>query len=117
MTADLFPFLTGPVSIIISVGTLLLTGLFISFFVGDAIIMSGIKGEKKLVEKAESEIEEEAGLLKDLKAEIERDGTIFQDMEREIAALRVSVDDLRQKSDGSGGGKGDALKDWQRSDQ
>jgi len=35
------------------------TGLFVSFFVGDRIILSGLKHEKKLEEKAIEEIEKE----------------------------------------------------------
>lgn len=56
-TADLFPWLTGPVSIFVSVVILLATGLFVSYFVGDMIIISGLHKEKKLAEKTESEIE------------------------------------------------------------
>ncbi|TSC81905.1 MAG: Uncharacterized protein G01um101420_688 [Parcubacteria group bacterium Gr01-1014_20] len=79
-TAELFPFLFGPVSIIVSVATLLITGLFVSFFIGDRIILSGIKGEKKLVEKTEKEIEEEEGEIEELDADIHR-------IEKEIHAL------------------------------
>ncbi|MEK7193259.1 MAG: hypothetical protein AAB652_00535 [Patescibacteria group bacterium] len=70
LTADLFPFLTGPVSIVISVVTLLVTGLFVSFFIGDRTILSGLKGEKKLVEKTEEEVKAEAVTLRDVKDEI-----------------------------------------------
>lgn len=79
-TAELFPFLFGPVSIIISVAILLVTGLFVSFFIGDRIILSGIKGEKKLVEKTEREIEEEEVELEELDTDIHR-------IEKEIHAL------------------------------
>lgn len=58
-TADLFPFLTGPVSIVISTIIMLATGLFVSFFIGDRIVLSGLKREKKLVEKTEEEMKEE----------------------------------------------------------
>ena len=51
-TADMIPFLNGPVSLIISVVVLLVTGLFVSFFIGDQLILSGLKGEKKMVETA-----------------------------------------------------------------
>lgn len=54
--ADEFPFMTGPVSIIISTAILLLSGLFVSFFITDRIILSGLKQEKKLAEKTEEEI-------------------------------------------------------------
>lgn len=58
-TADLFPFLTGPILMVISSVILLLTGLFVSFFIGDQIVLSGLKGEKKIVEKTEQELRDE----------------------------------------------------------
>ena len=63
-TADIFPFLNGPVSIIISIIILLITGLFVSFFIGHSIILSGLKQEKKIEEKEISEIETEMDILK-----------------------------------------------------
>ncbi len=62
-TADAIPFLTGPVSILISVTVLLGTGLFVSFFIGDKIIISGIKREKRLDEKVASEVKTELDVL------------------------------------------------------
>jgi hypothetical protein len=54
------------------------TGLFVSFFVGDKIIITGIKEEKRIDEKTEDEIrKEEISLveikkdLKEIKEEIE----------------------------------------------
>ena len=58
-TAELFPSLYGPPSAVLGAGILLLTGLLVSFFIGDSIIISGFKGEKKLVEKTEKEVSEE----------------------------------------------------------
>jgi hypothetical protein len=55
-TAEFFPVLHGPMSVLLGVLILLLTGLFVSFFIGDSIIISGFKHEKKLVEKTEEEI-------------------------------------------------------------
>ena len=55
-TADMIPFLTGPVSLAISTVILLVSGLFVSYFVGDMIIISGLKKEKKLFEKTEEEV-------------------------------------------------------------
>lgn len=71
MTADMFAFMTGPVSILISVLILLATGLFVSFFIGDQILLSGIKEEKRLDEKTEEEIKNEAMSLKKIKNDIE----------------------------------------------
>lgn len=50
---------SGPGNIILSVVVLLMTGLFVSFFVGDVIILSGLKHEKKMVEKNETELAKE----------------------------------------------------------
>ncbi len=72
MIADGIPFLTGVVSVIISVAVLLVIGLFVSFFVGDEIIISGVKNEKKLNEKVASEIKTELDLLKDIHERLER---------------------------------------------
>lgn len=58
-TAELFPVLFGPVSMLLGVVILLLTGLLVSFFIGDSIILSGFKREKKLVEKTSSEVHSE----------------------------------------------------------
>jgi len=71
MTADMFDFMTGPVSIIIGLAIALLIGLFVSFFVGDQIIISGIKEEKKIDEKTEEEIRKEEVSLKEIKRDIE----------------------------------------------
>lgn len=72
LTADMFEFLTGPVSIILSVVILLLTGLFVSFFIGEQVIISGLRKEQKLIEKEEIEIETEKDILIEIKNKIEK---------------------------------------------
>jgi hypothetical protein len=52
-------FFYGPTQIIVIASLLMLTGLAVSVFIGDSIIISGIKHEKKVFEKAESEIQTE----------------------------------------------------------
>src|SRR3989338_891269 len=76
-TADLIPFLNGPISIVLSVLILLATGLFVSFFVGDRIILSGLNRDKKLIEKTEGEIKEEKITLGEVKKELNKiEGTL-----------------------------------------
>ncbi len=58
-TADNYPFMTGPMSIIVGSLIMLFSGVFVVMFIGDHIIMSGLKGEKKIVEKTERELQEE----------------------------------------------------------
>ncbi len=65
-------WLDGPISIAISVFVLLITGLFVSFFLTDRVILSGIKEEKKLEEKTESEVRAEGDILLDLKTQVDK---------------------------------------------
>lgn len=58
-TAGFFPLLHGVGSIILGMIILLMSGLLVSVFIGDSVILSGLKGEKKLVEKTEEEIADE----------------------------------------------------------
>jgi hypothetical protein len=55
----MYYFFYEPNTIIWTVLLLLLTGLFVSTMIGDRIILSGLKHEKKVDEKTEEEIREE----------------------------------------------------------
>ena len=58
--------LTNPfVLIFISIVIMMLTGTFVSFFIGEQIILSGLRQEKRIDEKTEEEIRKEE---KDLEA-------------------------------------------------
>ena len=58
------------VSLFLGVGLSIITGLFVSFFVGDEIIISGIKHEKRVDEKTESEIKQEEIELIDIRKDL-----------------------------------------------
>ncbi|MEK7558654.1 MAG: hypothetical protein AAB507_02395 [Patescibacteria group bacterium] len=79
-TADIFPFMTGPVSLLISLAILLLAGLFVSFFVGDNIIIAGIRREKKIIEKTEAEIETEKEELDDVRKNVQKIGKDIEEI-------------------------------------
>lgn len=53
-------------SFIVSVIILLITGLFVSYFIGDQFIISGVKGEKKIIEKTNEEILSETNRLEEI---------------------------------------------------
>ncbi len=59
----------GWLSALSGIAITMITGLFVSFFIGDRIIISGIKEEKRIDEKTEEEIKKEGVVL----AEIYRD--------------------------------------------
>ncbi|MBP7770397.1 MAG: hypothetical protein KA066_00620 [Candidatus Pacebacteria bacterium] len=84
-TAEHFPILYGPASILLGTAILLLTGLMVSFFIGDTIIISGFKREKKLVEKTEKEMLEATQTQTDiLTAEI-------QHIHRDLEAIKKDI--------------------------
>ncbi|MBP6926371.1 MAG: hypothetical protein KBB70_01595 [Candidatus Pacebacteria bacterium] len=91
-TADLFPWLTGPVSILISVVILLATGLFVSEFVDDMIIISGLNKEKKTTEKNEEEIHNE----------LEKEEHVIDRLEQKIDTLTDKIEELEEKVDEKG---------------
>ena len=53
-------------SMIIGALILLSTGIFVSYFIGDQILLSGLRGEKKIIEKTENELESEVNKLDNL---------------------------------------------------
>lgn len=60
----------GPLSIILGTFLLLMIGLFVSNFIGNEIIISGLKGEKKVSEKTEEEVETEIGAITKIEKEV-----------------------------------------------
>ena len=59
-------------SLVGSVLVMMATGLFVSFFIGDRIILSGLKHEKKITEKTEDEVKQEETILVNLALRLER---------------------------------------------
>lgn len=53
------PWWDGPLSIVIGTALLLMVGLFVNNFIGNEIILSGLRREKKIVEKTEEEVIED----------------------------------------------------------
>ncbi len=59
-----------PVQVVISICALALTGLMVSVFIGDRILLSGLRHEKKMEENAQKLAEEEVITLKHIRDEI-----------------------------------------------
>ncbi|MFH0806262.1 MAG: hypothetical protein V1885_00860 [Candidatus Brennerbacteria bacterium] len=72
----------GLASLIIGVAILLATGLFVAGFIGDHILISGLRHEKKVTEKTEEEVEEEAVRLKGLKVQLDRIEKRLEEMKK-----------------------------------
>jgi len=68
-------------SLFLGVVISIITGLFVSFFVGDKIIISGIKKEKRIDEKTEDEIRKEEITLSEIKEDLEEIREDIEDIE------------------------------------
>jgi len=63
---------------------LLMTGVFVSAFIGSRLIISGLIGEEKLVKREEGEIETEETQLRNLQNILNRVEKKLDDLEREV---------------------------------
>jgi uncharacterized membrane protein len=73
-----------PVSMIIVVIVLLLTGLFVSYFIGDSILITGAKSQRKLAEKTSKEILEEETTIADIKQVVDSIKVEVEEIKREV---------------------------------
>lgn len=69
--ADRYDFFTPEMSLVISIIIMLSTGTFVSFFIGEEIIISGLKAKKRFDEKTEEEIRQEDVHLAHVDKEVE----------------------------------------------
>lgn len=76
---------SGPGSLLLGIAILLITGLFVSIFIGDSILMSGLKHEKKVTEKTENELIEERVDLKTIERNIDH-------LEDDVHALKRELE-------------------------
>lgn len=80
-TSELGGYIFSPLgSVVLGVIVLLSTGLFVSAFIGDSIIMSGIRHDKKIIEKTIEDVEAE-------KTDIEKMLVAVLEMKKELETL------------------------------
>jgi hypothetical protein len=80
----LAPWWDGPISLLSGIIILYFTGAFISSFIGNELILSGLRGEKRLNEKTEEQMENEVRAISDIKESL-------QSVERTIEQLEKKV--------------------------
>jgi len=86
LTIDLgkFPWWDGPLSIIIGSILLLISGLFVSNFIGNEILISGLRGEKRLAEKTEAEVRSDAVATRQLREEVQKMSKRLERIEKKM---------------------------------
>jgi hypothetical protein len=73
-----------PYTIIWAAIILLMTGLFVSSFIGERIILSGIKNEKRIDQKTEEEINKEEDEIRSMRSKISQ-------MSKDIEEIKNAV--------------------------
>ncbi len=63
-------YMSGFESLILGIFITVMTGLFVSFFIGDNIIISGLRKDKRIDEKTEEEIRKEKSILEIIQKDI-----------------------------------------------
>ncbi len=84
-----------PVNLLLVLAVLLATGLFVSYFIGDTILISGLRKEKKIHEKTEREIKEEEATLNDIKK-------VVKELKNEVDEIRDTVKEDHKIHHGEG---------------
>lgn len=83
------PWWDGVLSLIVGILVLHFTGAFTSSFIGNELILSGLRGEKRLAEKAETEIKTEEQVILDIKNELSTVNEKITELEKEIYSKRT----------------------------
>ncbi len=60
----------GPLSFVVGALILSFTGAFTSSFIGNELILSGLRGERKLNQKTEASVEDEVTAISDIQEEL-----------------------------------------------
>jgi hypothetical protein len=77
-----------PTNLVLVLIVLLATGLFVSYFIGDTILISGLKGEKKVTDRTEREVKEEEQKIVELR-------TTIQEMKSEVDEIKDFVEHVK----------------------
>ncbi len=83
------PWWDGPLSFIVGCVILYITRAFISSFIGNELILSGLRTEKKMTAKTEDEVQTEVTVISDIKEEIEAVSHKLEDLEEQIKEHEV----------------------------
>ena len=74
----------GPLSFVVGTVLLHFTGAFTSSFIGNELILSGLRGEKRVTEKTETEVETEEKFVLEIKEELNKMAEKIGELEAEV---------------------------------
>jgi len=85
-----------PINMIIVIVILLATGLFVSYFIGDTILISGMRGEKKVADRTEREIKREMKEIIKEQKEIKEEQKQLKEIKTSIKDMKKQVDEIKE---------------------
>jgi hypothetical protein len=71
----------GPLSVLVGFIILSIIGVFVSNFIGNEIIIAGLRGEKKFSQKVAEEERTEGGAIAEMKGELKRISDQLEELE------------------------------------
>lgn len=84
-------------SLIVSVILMLATGTFVSFFLGEQILLSGLREEKRIDEKTEEEIEQEDERITRIRTEIDEIRSDVMTIKNAVSPHKKEIKIKREK--------------------
>jgi len=78
------PWWDGPLSLGLGIAILYFTGAFVSSFIGNELILSGLRGEKRLNEKTEEEIKNEVNAIAGIKTSLKNITESLEQLEKKV---------------------------------
>ena len=78
------PWWDGPLSLFVGTFILYFTGAFISSFIGNELILSGLRGEKRLNERTEEEVKNEVRAISDIKDSVKEINRTLEQLEKKV---------------------------------
>ena len=84
INAYMSPWWDGPLSLVVGTLILYFTGAFVSSFIGNELILSGLRGEKRLNERTEEEIRNEVRAIADIKDSVREINRNLEQLEKKV---------------------------------
>jgi len=78
------PWWDGPISLFLGITILNFTNAFVSSFIGNELILSGLRGEKRLNEKTEEEVSNEILDISDIKDSLRAINRTLEQLENKM---------------------------------
>ena len=78
------PWWDGPLSFVVGCGILYMSRAFVSSFIGNELILTGLRTEKKLAQQTETNLKVEVTAINDIKEEINTIAHKLEDLEFQV---------------------------------